>query len=428
MKNLIKRYTGLPQPILRLVTAGLLINLVNAGFILILNIYLRKMGYADETIASFTSYRFLGVLLCAFPLGLFIKGKKLKKFFILSAVVIPISGILMLESVEWGNVWIIKTSFLMWGLGLMLLQVCTLPFIMRNTPTPLIPEAISLSFSTWSFAIIVTGAFIAILSRVGSFTLGSIHFPWGEYQILLLIILISAFALLFVITIEEGPPRTKDSRFSNHFKALADDYDWGRILKALIPTLLIAVGAGLTIPFVNLFFFSVFNMDSNQFSLVGSLAAVLGLIAALLIPAIKRNYGYKVAILLTQSLAIVFLVLLALTELLATVPYIVFFAIGFYVLRQPLMHMAAPITSELTMNYVGERNQELISAVNSSIWSASWYISAKLFQLMRALDIPYYRIFLITAFLYAIGVILYAYIIREYSRMKTVAKTSPIIP
>ncbi|NOZ08644.1 MAG: MFS transporter [FCB group bacterium] len=396
-----------------LVTAGLLINIVSAGFILILNIYLRKEGYSDARIAAFTSYRFLGVLVLAFPLGLFIKGKKLKPYFVLSSILMPIAGFLMMTSVRQGNILLIKSSFLLWGLGLMLLQVCTLPFIMRNTPEAIIPEAISLSFSTWSFSLIFTGIFIAILSAVGSFTLGGVHFPWEEYEILMLLIVISAFAIFFVLPLKEGPPRSAGG-IGSHFKALLLDYDWDKILKALIPTMLIAVGAGLMIPFVSLFFYSVFGIDSDQFSLIGSAAAGLGLIASLLIPAIKRRYGYNIAILLTQSLAVGFLVLMALTQLFAAVTGVVFLAIAFYIIRQPLMHMAAPITSELTMNYVGEKNQELISAINSSIWSASWYISAKIFQLMRSLDIAYYRIFLITAGFYAVGILMYYFIIREY--------------
>ena len=32
-------------------------------------------------------------------------------------------------------------------------------------------------------------------------------------------------------------------------------YDWILIIKAIVPTLIIAIGAGLTIPFINLFFF-----------------------------------------------------------------------------------------------------------------------------------------------------------------------------
>ena len=78
-----------------------------------------------------------------------------------------------------------------------------------------------------------------------------------------------------------------------------------------------------------------------------------------------------------QSLAIVFLVIMSLTELYAYHSYAIVIAIAAYILRQPLMHMAHPASNELMMNYVGKKNQELISALSSSLWSASWFISAK---------------------------------------------------
>ena len=66
------------------------------------------------------------------------------------------------------------------------------------------------------------------------------------------------------------------------------------------------------------------------------------------------------------------------------------------------------------MNYVGEKNQELISALSSSLWSASWFVSAKVFEWLRLLKYDYYEIFLITAVLYSIGVLAYVFLIREY--------------
>ena len=82
------------------------------------------------------------------------------------------------------------------------------------------------------------------------------------------------------------------------------------------------------------------------------------------------------------------------------------------------MHMAHPASNELMMNYVGKNNQELISALSSSLWSASWFISAKIFEWLRLLEFQYYEIFLITAFLYTIGVILYTILIKEYEKMQ----------
>ena len=190
---------------------------------------------------------------------------------------------------------------------------------------------------------------------------------------------------------------------------------------------MISVGAGLTIPFVNLFFNSIFGFDSSDYSMMGSITAMLVFIFSLLVPTLRKKYGYWMTIVVVQSLAIACLVIMSITEIYVSYEYAVYIAVSAYVLRQPLMHMAHPASNELMMNYVGKNNQELISALSSSLWSASWFISAKLFEWLRLLNFKYYEIFLITAFLYIIGVVLYGLIIKEYEHtQKSFGKVLPI--
>ncbi len=422
--KLFNRYRQIPTSTLRLIGGIFLLNLVNGSFILILNIYLRKMGFNDAQIGSFTSFRFLGVLLFAFPFGIYIKGKSLKPYFITASLLIPFAAFLMIESVKWGNPLLIRVSFLAWGFGLMLYQVCALPYLMRSTPKSVLSDAIALNYSVWSLAIIITGIFISILTKLQTFSLFGLSFPWDEYHIILLFIIISLSAFFLISSMEESKPRSASAEFKNNFSTLLMDYDWFLIIKAIVPTLLIAIGAGLTIPFINLFFYSVFGMDSAQFGLLGSIASAVGFVALLLAPTLKRRYGYKISIILTQTIGIALLIILIFTELFSAINGVLYIAIAAYILRQPMMHISSPITSELTMKYVGEKNQELISAVNSSIWSATWFISAKIFQLLRKMEFEYYKIFFLTAVLYALGVVLYYFIIREYQSRKSERKST----
>jgi len=78
--------------------------------------------------------------------------------------------------------------------------------------------------------------------------------------------------------------------------------------------------------------------------------------------------------------------------------------------------MSHPVASELAMGFVGERNRELTSALTSTIWSGSWFLSAKVFQALRARDLPYWKIFLMTAALYVVGIALYEALIRAHER------------
>ena len=80
------------------------------------------------------------------------------------------------------------------------------------------------------------------------------------------------------------------------------------------------------------------------------------------------------------------------------------------------MNMAAPMTSELTMNYVGKKNQEMLSAITAAIWSGSWFFSSQIFRYLIAEGLPYAYIFYITACMYAFGVFMYYLLILDYEK------------
>jgi MFS family permease len=185
---------------------------------------------------------------------------------------------------------------------------------------------------------------------------------------------------------------------------------------AMTPSLILAIGAGLTIPFINLFFFKVFNMSAEKFAIVNAFSSVTVAFAALLVPHIKKRYGYRIAITRTQTIAVISLALLACTEYYKVEGWAYFAAVFFFLLRQPLMNMAAPAASELVMNYVGPKNQEIISALTASIWSGSWFFSAIIFRVLRNSGMMYANVFLITAALYAFGVFWYYLLINKYEK------------
>ena len=417
-------YYNLPKNILLVILLEFTLSLIHVAFILILNIFLRKQGFSDPSIASLNSLRFIGALVFAIPLGIYIKGKKLKPFFVFASLIVPLTSILIIESVFYNLLSFIQLGFLLWGIGVMLMRVCSLPFIIRITTSENSTEALSLSASTWAMATMLSGIIISGLDWLSILDIGAYTLIFNERVILWIITIIGSSAIYFALKIDEVTPLNRAKR---EIFSIRKSYDWDMIFKAISPLVLISIGAGLTIPFVNLFFNSVFGLSSSQYSLLGSFTALLVFIFSLLVPSLRKKYGYWMTIVVVQSLAIFCLVLMAIMELYAEFSFAFTIAIVAYILRQPLMHMAHPASNELMMNYVGKKNQELISAISSSLWSASWFFSAKLFEWLRLLNYHYYEIFLITAFLYVIGVIMFAYLIREYNLKNITSKKTVLL-
>ena len=387
-----------------MIKAAFFIQLIGAAFFLILNIYLAKQGFSDSEIANFISYRFLAVMLLAFPLGFYIKGKPLKPFFVLGSLGVPLVAIFLVVSVQ--NAWFqyLPLLFVLWGIFFTLFQVSSLPYVMRNTDIYNQSHAISLNYATHSFG--------AILSGIIIFGFGQFMKEIDEGIILLFIAFVGFFGVYYLLKmkVDVVVPVKKGLQWKS--------YDWALLLKAIIPTLVIAIGAGLTIPFINLFFFHNFQVDSIEFAVIGGFSSILVAILALLVPNIKNKLGFKKGITYTQLTAVIALVALATTEFFTQYWWACPLAILCFWIRTPLMNMAAPMTSELTMNYVGKKNQEMLSAIMAAIWSGSWFFSSQIFRYLKAEGLPYAYIFYITAALYGIGVLMYYLLVVDYEKRR----------
>ena len=108
--------------------------------------------------------------------------------------------------------------------------------------------------------------------------------------------------------------------------------------------------------------------------------------------------------------------MLGTTQFYAEMPWALPIALGAFMIRQPLMNCAGPLTTEVSMYYVGERNRELVASVQSAIWSGSWFFSSLIFGKLRDYGIDYVFIILATASIYVLGVIGYHQLIRRLER------------
>lgn len=369
-----------------------------------------KLGFTDAEIASFITYRTIAVMLFALPFGMFIKQKNIKPFYYVSAIGVVLFTFLYVYGAEIRNIWMVRLALTAFGFCHMVVIVCGLPFILRNAKAETHTEAIALNYATWSLGMIIAGIAVFIGNAISETI-------FTEKRMIQLIAIISLTSLYFLFKVGEEKKDTSTLQSGFNFK----QYNWKPIIKCVFPTLLIAIGAGLTIPFINLFFFHVFNVDSEQFAILGSIAAAIVAFVAVVVPYIKRRFGYN-AITVTQSLSVMALIGLATTEYIALVPGAVFIAAFLYIIRQPLMNMAGPLTSEMTMYYVGENNREILSALNSAIWSGSWFFSSIIFGLLRKQGFDFAQIFYITAALYVVGVALYYFLIKDYFRKEALGE------
>ncbi|MFN8308487.1 MAG: MFS transporter [Chitinophagales bacterium] len=404
MRKILHPYRQISEAVINLVLADVFLQIINAAFTLLLNFLMLDAGFRDFEITSMAGNRYLTVLLCSMPLAIFVKGKRLKPIMLAGSVSAPVVALLLILAVHLKNTELIRLLMAVWGVAFSLLQILVMPYILLNGKKQSETASIALFFAAGNFTIIICGLFNYVLPKLHPF--------FNVEHLLVLYSVIGAMGIYFVMKL----PHHENLGSRIPLRNFHEDYDWPIIFKALVPTFLIAFGAGFTIPFINLFFKNVHNIGSQGFSLMNTVAFMLVAFGSILIPEIKNRYGYKWSITVFQVMAIGVLFALGTTEWYKDWRWAGWLAAFFFIVRQPLMSIAAPMTSELTMNYVGENNREMISAITAAIWSGSWFASAKIFAILRESDIAYSNIIFITVVLYIIGVAWYYWLITDYEK------------
>ena len=404
----LERYRTLPKCVILFAAGQFLINLINTAQFLLLNLFLKAHHLDDPTIAALSSQRFVATFFLAIPAGLWLRGRRLRWPLVLGAALFPLMALASLETVQMGAMTAASGCFLLMGFAGLILNVASLPMVLRMVPPEKSSEALSLLFATWAAASICGGVLSTGLQGLGHLDLFGWHMVLDEYATLL-VLTVAGFGAPFIYArLPDPPPDANGPRHWLHVQRA----DLPVLFRSLLPTLAIATGAGLSIQFLNLFFNSVHHLDAKSYSAYGSISNVLVLIAGLVVPEVRRRYGWRGAIIGVQGMAVVLLAVMGLTELWQQAAWALPVAVGCFILRQPLMSMAGPAISELTMSYVGERNRELMSACNGAIWSGSWWLAARVFQILRAMEMPYWVVFITTSVLYLVGTLFYLKIIR----------------
>ena len=171
------------------------------------------------------------------------------------------------------------------------------------------------------------------------------------------------------------------------------------LLKFFLPLLIVSVGAGLFVPFMNVFFKEVHHQpDTVIGSLMawGSLAMGLGLLIA---PPLADRLGKLRLVVITQGLSIPFMIMLGFS------PIFGFSALAYYV-RMALMNMSSPIYQNFVLEQVDPGARGTVASLHSMVWSFGRSFSPSISGYLQV-GFGFGPPFLIAIGLYAVAITLY---------------------
>jgi MFS family permease len=341
-------------------------------FSLLLNLYFKELGFTEDVIGEVLSLTAWGMAIISVPAALIIPKVQIKKILIFSVLLVGIFSLLQASFVE--RTQLLLASFVL-GMISSVARVVAAPFLMRNSTSKERTYLFSLHFGIYLVA--------AMVGSLGGGYLPSLFFHYAGSKVmafrysLYLSVFLSGLALIpfMIITPEKkvkesiAQKKGRDNKDLHREKLLTES---GILLfKLCLPFFILGMGAGLIIPFLNLYFRERFLLPAKTIGIFFALLQFFMLAGILLGPLMSKRFGMIKTIVSTQLFSIPFMLVLAFT-------YSLPLAVVCFLFRGALMNMSQPISTNFAMEKVKEKEQALANALLMLSWTASWAASANL--------------------------------------------------
>ncbi len=381
-------------------------------FRLLFNFYVISLGYNESLLGTLITINNGVALFLALPIGYLGDRLGRKRSMLLGAVTTSLSVLLM---VAFPSRWIFFAMNGVLGMAQSLMAVTTAPFLMENSSEKERTYLFSFSFGLQTLA-----------GFVGNLAGGYLPGWFGAWQnvdptsstayagALLGVVSISFLGIIPIFFIRRNFKSGDDTRSS--FAPLS--YFWSHkssLGKLILPMFVTSIGAGMVMPFMNIFYRNVYQRTDPE---IGSLMAwgALGMALGLLLsPVFAERMGKIQFVVWTQALSIPFLIVLGFG------PFY-WMSAGAYLVRLALMNMSNPVYQAFVMEHVEKDSRATVSSLVSMAWNFGWAISPSVsgdLQVTYGFGPP----FLITIVLYCLAVFLYwAFFWR--GQLKPVAETA----
>ena len=377
-----------------------LLNVIITGavmgvFRLLFNFFVLSLGFDEAMLGNLVTTSSLVALLAALPMGYLSDMIGRKASLVLSGALLSAS---ILAMAVWPTALMFYAMNVVSGIAQSLAGVTMSPFLMENSDeherTYLFSFGQGLQMTMASVGNWIGGYLPTWMGQARNVTATS-SIAYGDS--VLIIGIGAALAVLPLVFLKS--PRMEHSQ-----RAIFAPFQYAAknpllLTKLILPMLLTSLGAGLIMPFMNVFFRVVHHQPDTVIGALfawGSLAMGIGLLLA---PPLADRTGKIQLVVITQGLSIPFLILLGFSPIL-------WVGAATYYIRLALMNMSSPVYQTFVMEHVEPSSRATVASLTSMAWNFGWAFSptvSGLLQVRYGFGPP----FIGTIILYTISVVMY---------------------
>ncbi|GIN42026.1 MFS transporter [Heyndrickxia oleronia] len=388
-------------------------------FMVIYNFYIRELGFPDQMNGQVISMTSLATAIILIPAGILSDRLGRKRVILYGLIFTGVT--LFLRSIIEPRTLLLMAAFLT-GLTQAFIQVSSVPLLAENSTAEQRVKLFSLHFGLMTAANVIGNIFGGVLSDL----LEWIYSPIISIRITLIIgAVIFLIGILPIMRLKEIITDVSyDEKNNKRFISFKEQKESLKlIIFFAIAQLLIGFGAGLVIPYLNLYFADRFNASNTTIGFIISMGQAATAIAMFIGPFVVSKVGEVKAVVFLQLASLPFLLLTGFTHSLLLA------AIGF-LFRQALMNAGNPIQMSLMMSKVDNSVKGLANSVNQMVFNLGWALMGPVSMGIVSRNGSYngYAIvFSITCFLYLVGSIYFFIVFKSFGSKKDHPPISKVV-
>jgi len=328
----------------------------------LLNLYFRELGLTDGTIGRVLSFQAFGTMLMAIPASMLAAKVRLKWLMI---------GATLIGSSAWVLLVVLRSVSLLFpvatlaGAAFIVHHVVAAPFFMRNSSPKERIYLFGLNYAVEILSSVIGVAGGGYLAHVLGQHLGS-NLLGLRFTLLGSAVVLALATIPYMLLHAPGPLAEKKPG-----AGLWPIRVPNILPKLLVSPFLVGSGAGLVIPFLNLYFRDRFHLESDAIGRIFAVSQSLTAVGFVLGPALARRFGMVRTAAASELLSVPFFTTLAFSFNLPL-------SIAAFWLRGALMNMNQPVSRNFAMEVVKPDEQALTNAMVEMTWSGSWMISTQI--------------------------------------------------
>lgn len=405
-RDWIKTYQSFNRNVKLILLTELLFGIGIGMFMIIYNLYVRSLGHSQVTVGNIVATMSLATAIALIPAGILSDRFSRKKIILIGGLTTVVT--LVLRSIIVSESGLVTTAFIE-GLFVSLIQVSFIPLLSENSNDEQRVHLFSMLFALSMVANVFGNIGGGVLSDFFQRFIG-LDVTISLRITLLISVAIIAITLIPILLIKEvKKERTKKSKRFDPKKYYIENKSSIKVIVLLsVAQLFIGFGAGLVIPYLNLYFAERFDATNSAIGIIVSLGQAATAVAMFLGPAFVRRFGEVKSIVIFQLGSIPFLLLTGFTNslLLASVGYL---------FRQALMNAGNPIQMSIMMGRVNNNMKGLANSVGSMNFSLGWALMGPVSTSIVQANGSYWGyayVFSITAVLYVVGTVYFYAVFR----------------